>query len=132
MRGSSGRRSDDHALPFSEWAWAAATTSGRAAWTCEWMAKAAAFTGQVPSTTSPLVVDEDEVACTRICLKLIAERVHPEVVEQLRVPGGDVTGHALVEPELPEQAERGGEALLAVVALVLDGVEGGELRRKRV
>ena len=47
-------------------------------------------------------------------MKLIAERVHPEVVEQLRVPRGDVAGHALVEPELPEQAERGGQALLAV------------------
>ena len=28
-------------------------TSGRAACTCEWMAKAALFTGQSPSTTSP-------------------------------------------------------------------------------
>ena len=36
-----------------EWEWAAATTSGRAAWTWEWITKAAVFTGLSPSTTSP-------------------------------------------------------------------------------
>ncbi len=36
-----------------EWEWAAATTSGRAAWIWEWMAKAAVLTGLSPSTTSP-------------------------------------------------------------------------------
>lgn len=56
-------------------------------------------------------------------LEVHAQRVDPEVVEQLGVPGGDVTGHALVETEVPEQAERGGEPLLAVATVVLDVVE---------
>jgi hypothetical protein len=37
-----------------------------------------------------------------------------------------VTGEALVEPELSEQAECGGETLLAMPALVLHIVERGE------
>ena len=53
-------------------------------------------------------------------LKCMAERVDPEVVGVLRVAGGDVAGHALVEAEPAEEPERGGEALLAVQALVLD------------
>ena len=50
------------------------------------------------------------------------ERVHPEVVEALGVARGDVTGDALLEAELPEDAEAGGEALLAVLALLLQRV----------
>ena len=49
-----------------------------------------------------------------------AERVHPEVVGELRVACGDVPGHTLVEAELTEQPERGGEVLLAVHALLGD------------
>ena len=45
------------------------------------------------------------------------------MVEPLGVAGGDVAGDALVEAELAEQPEAGGEALLAVQALLLDGVE---------
>ena len=131
MSGSSGRRSDDHALPLSEWAWAAATTSGRAACTCEWIANAAAFTGQVPSTTSPWSLTRMRSLHADL-LEAHPERVDPEVVEPLRVAGGDVTGHPFVEPELPEQSEGGGEALLAVQALVLDRLEGGELGRKAI
>src|SRR5580698_1267442 len=41
------------ALPWRECARAAATTSGRARCTWEWMQKAARFTGLVPSTTVP-------------------------------------------------------------------------------
>ena len=51
-----------------------------------------------------------------------AERVHPEVVEPLGVAGGDVAGDALLEAELAEEPEAGGEALLAVQALLLDGL----------
>src|SRR5581483_8895262 len=40
--------------------------------------------------------------------------------------GRDVAGDALVEPELPEEAEGRGEALLAVTPLVLDGGELGQ------
>src|SRR5438309_8242151 len=51
--GSRSRPNVDQVLPYTEWAWAAATTSGRAACTWEWMAKAAWFTGCSHSTTSP-------------------------------------------------------------------------------
>ncbi len=51
--GSSRRPRVDQARPALLWVWAAACTSGRAACTWEWMAKAAMLTGQSPSTTSP-------------------------------------------------------------------------------
>ena len=64
------------------------------------------------------VVHEQEVLHPDL-LEVHAERVDPEVVEQLGVAGGDVAGRALVEAEVPEQPERGGEPLLAVPALVV-------------
>ena len=69
---------------------------------------------------------------TRIILKFMPNGIDPEVVEELGVAGGDVTGDALVEPEVPEQAEGGGEALFAVPALVLDVVERGKRHRESV
>jgi hypothetical protein len=54
------------------------------------------------------------------------------VVEQLGISCGDVTRDTLVESKLSEQAESGGETLLAVPALVLDVVEFRELRRNTV
>ena len=45
--------SEENAFPCSECACAAATTSGRALCTSEWMQKAARLTGRLPSTTSP-------------------------------------------------------------------------------
>src|SRR5207302_9451324 len=57
-----------------------------------------------------------------------AEGVDPEVVEPLGVAGGDVAGDAFVEAHLGEEAKAGGEALLAVQALLLDRVEGGRHR----
>ena len=89
------------------------------------MANAAALTGQSPSTTSPSWLTRIR-SVTRICLKFIAERVDPEVVEPLGVARGDVAGDALVEAELAEQAEGGGEALLAVPPLLVDGRERGQ------
>ena len=68
-----------------------------------------------------LRVDEEQVGHADVAERH-PERVHPEVVEPLGVTGGDVTGDALLEPELAEDAEAGGEALLAVLALLLDGV----------
>ena len=53
MRGASSVPSVENARPYGEWVWAAAFTSGRAAWIWLWMAKAAVFTGQSPSTTLP-------------------------------------------------------------------------------
>ena len=46
------------------------------------------------------------------------ERVDPEVVGQLGIASGDVAGHALGEAEPPEQAQRAGQPLLAVQALL--------------
>ena len=59
-------------------------------------------------------------------LEVHPERVDPEAVEVLGIAHRDVAGDALVEPELAEQAERRREALLAVQALLLDGVERRE------
>ena len=69
-----------------------------------------------------LVVDEDEIADPDVGEGL-AERVDPEVVGPLRVAGRDVPGHALLVAEVGEQAEGGGQALLAVEAFLLDGIE---------
>ena len=76
------------------------------------------------------VVDQDEVPDPDE-LEVHAERVDPEVVEQLRVPCRDVAGDPFVESELSEQPERGGEPLLAVPALVLDVVECRESGGRR-
>jgi hypothetical protein len=53
VSGSIVMSSDDSALPYGPCAWAAATTSGRAACTAQWMATAAPLTARSPSTTSP-------------------------------------------------------------------------------
>ena len=106
--GSSGRAagaSEDQDLPYTECACAAATTSGRAAWTCEWMANAARFTGQLPSTTSPWSLTRMR-SLTRIILKFMPKGLTQKWSEPLRIPSGDVTGDALVEPEMPEQSGR--------------------------
>ena len=65
-----------------------------------------------------VVVDQDQVGDPDVA-EVHAEGVDPEVVESLGVAGGDVAGHALVEAELREQAEGGGQPLLAVEALLL-------------
>ena len=51
--GSRGLASELNALPYTEWECAAATMSGRASWTAEWITNAARFTGRSPYTTSP-------------------------------------------------------------------------------
>ena len=51
-----------------------------------------------------LVVDQDQVG-HRDLAEVDGERVDPEEVRVLRVPGRDVAGHALVEAELREQPE---------------------------
>ena len=69
-----------------------------------------------------VVVDEDEVADAHVA-EAEPERVDPEVVGELGVADGDVAGDALAEPEATEDAQRAGELLLAVQALLLDGRE---------
>ena len=88
----------------------------------QWMAKAAALTRPGALDDLALVVDQEQVAHPDL-LEAHAERVHPEVVGQLGVAGGDVAGDALVEAEVAEEPEAGRQALLAVAALVLDRLE---------
>ena len=71
------------------------------------------------------VVDADQVGDTDV-LEVHPERVDPEAVEVLGIAHGDVPGDSLVEPELAEQAERRREALLAVQAFLLHGIERGK------
>ena len=73
------------------------------------------------------IVHEDEVLDPDV-LEVHPQRVHPEMVEAFGIACGDVSGDALVEPETTEQPKRGGEALLAMPALVL----GACVLRKRV
>jgi hypothetical protein len=77
-----------------------------------------------------LVVHQEEVRRADEA-EVDAERVDPEVVGQLGVPGGDVAGHPLAEAEPPEDAERGGEPLLDVGALGVDVVELRHVVRER-
>ena len=93
------RRSDDQALPYTEWACAADTTSGRAAWTWAWITKAALFTGQLPSTTSPWSFTSSRSLHPNL-LEVHSYRVDPEVIEVFGVAGGDVPGPPFVETEL--------------------------------
>ena len=71
------------------------------------------------------VVDADEVGDTDV-LEVHPERIDPEAVEVFGIAHGDVPGNSLVESELAEQAERRREALLAVQAFLLHGVERGK------
>ena len=76
----------------------------------------------VPLDHLALVVDQDEVGDPDVT-EVHAEGIDPEVVEALGVAGGDVPGHPLVEAELGEEPEPGGQALLAVEPLLLGRVE---------
>ena len=77
------------------------------------------------------VVDQDEVLHPDE-FEAHPERIDPEVVGPLRIPCRDVSGEPLVESELSEQPEGGGETLLAVPALVLDVVERRETWREAI
>ena len=70
MSGSSSMPSDENVLPCSEWAWAAAMMSGRAAWTWEWMANAATVDGPVALDDLPSWSTQIRSEA-RICLKLM-------------------------------------------------------------
>ena len=72
-----------------------------------------------------LVVHEDQVGGPDQAERE-AEGVDPEAVGALRVAGGEVAGHALVEAEAVEQAEGGRHALLDVGALLVGRGEHGE------
>ena len=72
------------------------------------------------------MVDEQQISHANH-LEVHPERVDPEVVEELGIARGDVTGGAFVESEVPEQSESGRQVLLAIPAFVLDVVELREL-----
>jgi hypothetical protein len=59
---------------------------------------------------------------------MLAKRIDPEVIGQLRIAGGNVASHAFVETEAGEKTKRSGQLLFPVLAL-LSGV--GESRRLR-
>ena len=69
------------------------------------------------------VAHEDQIRDAHVA-EAHAEGVDPEVVGQLGIARRDVAGHALGESEAPEQAQRPGQPLLAVQALLLHGREG--------
>jgi hypothetical protein len=72
------------------------------------------------------VVHEDQVGRADV-RERHAEGVHPEVIEPLGVARGDVTGHALLEPEPGEESEPRGEALLAMQPGFVHRVERREI-----
>src|SRR5205814_648169 len=78
-----------------------------------------------------LVVDQDQVGHLDLA-EVHSEGVDPEVILELGVARRDVAGDPFVEPEPREQPEGGGQPLLAVKTLVLDGVEGGRSEPARV
>ena len=76
----------------------------------------------MPSTTSPLVVDQQQVLDADLP-EAHADRIDPEVVGALGVARGDVAGGALGEAEPPEEAEGGGQSLLSIPALLFHALE---------
>ena len=106
--------------------WAAALTSGRAAWIWLWMANAAVFTGQSPSTTLPSWSTRMR-SRARIRPKLMPNGLTQNSSGCSGSRPGQVAGDALVEPEPVEQPEGRGHPLLHVRALLVGRREGGEV-----
>ena len=87
-----------------------------------------AVDGLVAVDDVAVVVDQDQVADLDVA-EAHAERVDPEVVGELGVAHRDVAGDALAEADAAEDAQRAGQLLLAVQALVLDvGERGRQVR----
>src|SRR5262245_56412763 len=84
--------------------------------------------GQRPVALHDLAatVDEEEILHADL-LEAHPKRIDPEVVEKLGIARRDVARDPLIESELAEQAEGGGETLPAVPPLVVDRVERWEL-----
>jgi hypothetical protein len=72
-------------------------------------------------------VDENEVGDADVS-EMHAEGVDPEAIGMFGVACGDVAGDAFAETEFGEEAEGGGETLLAVKAFFGRGGEGGRFR----
>src|SRR5215467_11424951 len=75
-----------------------------------------------------LAVDQDQVRNADLT-EIHSEGVDPEMVVLFGVARGNVPGDAFVEPELGEEAEGGGQPLLAVQSLFLDRIESRWLRQ---
>src|SRR5438093_5417252 len=81
----------------------------------------------IPLDHLALFVNQDQVRNPNLS-EVEAKGIDPETIRVLGVADGDMAGNALVKTEPGEQAERGGEPLLAVAALFL---EGGKRRGRR-
>ncbi len=83
--------SDDHVLPWTEWAWAADTTSGRAAWTREWITNAAAGIGGELHLAASLHRDEPPGRL----VDALADREQAVVPQDRRLAVAERVGDAL-------------------------------------
>src|SRR5438046_2404863 len=81
----------------------------------------------IPLDHLALFVNQDQVRNPKLS-EVEAKGIDPETFRVLGVADGDMAGNALVKTEPGEQAERGGEPLLAMAALFL---EGGKSRGRR-
>ena len=70
-----------------------------------------------------VVVDQNQIGHPDVA-EVHAEGVDPEVVQALGIPGCDVASDALVEAELGEEPEPGGQALLPVGPMIRFGEPG--------
>src|ERR1700722_2998368 len=80
--------------------------------------------GAVAFDDLTLIIDTDEVG-DRDMAEVDGEGVDPEKFGVLRVAGSDVAGHSLIETELGEEAEAGGQTLFTVATLLFHGGEDG-------
>ena len=128
MIGSSSLPSVDHVLPYTECECAAPITSGPGRVHLRVDGECRLVHRQVALHDLAVVAHQQEVADADVP-EVHAEGVHPEVVGELGITGGDVSGDALVEPEPAEQPEGCGEALLAVQPLLLDRAVGAGKQR---
>src|SRR5215467_16101290 len=62
------------------------------------------------------VIDQDQVGSANLT-EVEAEGIHPEMIQTLRVPRGDMAGDALVKTKFGEETKGSGEALFAMAAL---------------
>ena len=81
----------------------------------------------IPLDHLALLINQDQVRNPNLS-EVEAKGIDPETFRVFGVADGDMAGNALVKTEPGEQAERGGEPLLAVAALFL---EGGKSRGRR-
>src|SRR5580658_5326353 len=80
----------------------------------------------LPFNHIALVITADEVRDADLA-EVNAKTVQPESVGELRIARGDVSGDALIEPELREQTKCRSQPLFAMQALLTHGGKGWRL-----